>query len=428
MPKGSHFDNSYQPSYDYSHHNANGYEHCSNYDYIDCFSSECAWDKDRGCVPGKQAFKPDMFPADDYPFMPKGSHFDNSYQPSNDYSHHNANGYGKQAFKPDMIPAAPAPPEATASTDYSDMPSTEYNTHAGMPLTDYYPSDMPSTMPSTDDYPFMPKGSHFDNSYQPSNDYSHHNANGYDNKHHDSQLRDQENNESEEHDDLPECLKDCKFFGMDSEDPTVMCEWWKFEGQLSNKESCLNDCSPGVTYYVNEKIGGMCEPVQEVDPMACVTDCPIHKLDPHSAESFCPWFVQEKRNPCFHDCTDVFLNMAQAHAEFTCSEWNQGENRFTNFINEPMADLLEENNINHLPQCPAGYKNGDYCEVCPAGTYSFVASPLCTPCPDELTSFPGSTSVEECFERKELLPVESYEDSYNHESEDHSMAADRQDS
>jgi len=391
MPEDSHYDHSYQPSYDYSHHD--GYGHDVN-DYhmpgdVYHYNSE------------QPSYDYSMNQHGDYTYMPAGNNY---YEPSYDYSHMNHDGY---------------------KHDYNTYTPEEY----------HYPSEEPMYYDSMNndgeyvdqgyDYPYY---SQHEGSHDGSADGSH--DGDYENYEQDDEHRSEDYNESEEHDDMPECLRDCEFLNIDSEDSRDMCEWWKVEGQQSNKESCLNDCSPGVTHYVNEKIGGMCadEPVEEVDPMACVMDCPIHEMDPHSAESFCPWFVQERKNSCFHDCTDVFLNMAQAHAEFTCNAWNQGENRFTNYINEPMADILEENTINHLPQCPAGYKNGDYCEVCPAGTYSFVASPFCTPCPDQLTSFPGSTSVEECFERKELLPVESYEDSSNYESEDHSMSADRQDS
>jgi len=256
-------------------------------------------------------------------------------------------------------------------------------------------------------------------SYDGSHDGSH-------DGHHDSY--EHEHHESEEDDDMPECLKDCQFLDIDSEDSKDMCEWWKVEGQQANEESCLNDCSAGVVYVVNKKLGDFCaeEPVEEVDPLACIRDCPIHELDPHSAESFCPWFVEQKNNTCFHDCNDEFLNMAQAHAEYTCGEWYQGENRFTNFyINEPMADMFDENNRNQQTLCPAGYfRNEDRCDVCQAATYSVEGSE-CFSCPSDLTSFPGSTSEEECYKRKELLPLESYEDSYNG-SEDYSQSADQQ--
>merc|ERR1719285_1311021 len=135
-------------------------------------------------------------------------------------------------------------------------------------------------------------GGSYDASYDGSQDNSHDGYYGsyeHDGKQHmfEERVGSEEYRESEEHDDMPECLKDCEFLNIDSEDSRDMCEWWKVEGEQSNKESCLNDCSPGVTHYVNQKIGGMCadEPVEEVDPMACVMDCPTHEMDPHSAES-----------------------------------------------------------------------------------------------------------------------------------------------
>jgi len=273
-------------------------------------------------------------------------------------------------------------------------------------------------------YHYENEGS-MDGSYAGSHD-GHHASYDHNDEHYNNEHEYEPSHESEEHDDMPECLKDCSFLGMES--PEGMCEWWLVEGPQYNKESCINDCSPGVTHYVKEKFGGMCaeEPVEEVDPLACVMDCPIHELDPHSAESFCPWFVQERKNTCFHDCTDEFLNMAQDHAEYTCGEWYQGEHRFTNFyIIEPMADLMNEQYIDAQDFCPAGYtKNGDKCEVCPAATFSYAATFECIQCPSELTSMPGSTSEEECFKREELLTVESHDDA-SYGSEDHSdMAAD----
>jgi hypothetical protein len=199
-------------------------------------------------------------------------------------------------------------------------------------------------------------------------------------------------------DDMFKCLNDCEFFRADNP-----CELWNVDDK-----SCMKDCLPGVTDVVTEKLNGLCakEPVN-VNPFACVMDCPIEHLDLHSAESFCPWFVQERDNKCFHDCTDDFLNMAQSYADNVCEKWN------TKFINfKPQGN------------CPAGFnKNEDICEVCPAATYSSEETD-CIQCPYELTSFPGATSIEKCFKREELLTHESHDDAPNG-SDDHSeMPAD----
>jgi len=248
---------------------------------------------------------------------------------------------------------------------------------------------------------------------------------GPEGEHYEHKYEDGEHYESEDHhDEKPKCLDDCVFIESAMDDVTYMCEWWSVESPAYNIDSCLNDCSPGIMHYFEKEVEQMCseEPIEEEDqedPFECVMDCPIEDLDPHSAENFCPWFEQERHNGCFYDCTDEFLNMAQEHAEFTCSEWN--ENQFTNFdINEPIADLLAEENIDSHPLCPAGYiKNGNRCEVCPAATFSLAATFECFPCPLELTSFPGSTSPEECFERTPLLTAGSY-DYGSYESEEHS--------
>merc|ERR1719295_513012 len=70
--------------------------------------------------------------------------------------------------------------------------------------------------------------------------------------------------------------------------------------------------------------------------------------------------------------------------------------------------------------CPPGFmQNADMCQVCPAATYSFIGQHDCTPCPEGLTSFPGSESEIDCYERKALNIVDS--DSYSsHQSEDKS--------
>merc|ERR1719410_504859 len=162
--------------------------------------------------------------------------------------------------------------------------------------------------------------------------------------------------------------------------------------------------------FSRKKIEQMCgeenTEEEDVDPLECVMDCPIDGLNPHSAASFCPWFAKEHRNGCFLDCTDEFLNMAQEHAEHTCSEWEQHPNHFTGFeINEPMADAVAEENRDLQRLCPAGFvKRENRCEVCPAATFSLEGAFDCIPCPDMLTSFPGSKSEKECFARGTLEP------------------------
>jgi len=49
--------------------------------------------------------------------------------------------------------------------------------------------------------------------------------------------------------------------------------------------------------------------------------------------------------------------MAQQHADFTCSEWKQDES--TNYITEPIADAVFQENRNTHP-CPEGTFKTEY--------------------------------------------------------------------
>merc|ERR1719203_1361544 len=161
--------------------------------------------------------------------------------------------------------------------------------------------------------------------------------------------------------------------------------------QNTHTKSCFNDCSPGIMYHMKHMVEQLCnvteeteETEEEQNPFECAMDCPIEGLDPHSAESFCPWFSQTKNSSCFYDCSDDFLNMAQAHAEHTCAEFEvEGAAKFTSYINEPLVDELvaaEEH------------------KSCGAGFYQ-IADYECSACADGMTSFPGAMSPEECFKR-----------------------------
>jgi len=252
-----------------------------------------------------------------------------------------------------------------------------------------------------------------EHSYEPYHDYPS-NEPEYDNHHMNNDGYEQEHGEDydrerEIYEHMP-CLKDCPLTDVQLEDASSICEWWNVEGPVHNDQSCFNDCSPAINHVFSEKIEQMCgeenTEEEDVDPLECVMDCPIDGLNPHSAASFCPWFAKEHRNGCFLDCTDEFLNMAQEHAEHTCSEWEQHPNHFTGFeINEPMADAVAEENRDLQHLCPAGFvKRENRCEVCLAGTFSLEGTFDCIPCPDMLTSFPGSKSEKECFARGTLEP------------------------
>jgi len=219
-------------------------------------------------------------------------------------------------------------------------------------------------------------------------------------------------------DDMPECLKDCPFGDLDFEDAETACPWWHAEGPEHNSESCFNDCSPGVMFYVEHHVERVCKGGPDDNPFECAMDCPVEGLDPHSAESFCPWFSEEQNNMCFNDCTDKFLNMAQAHAEHTCVEFAiEGADKFTSYINEPLAEALVEYGES-VYKCEGGFYRSavaeNECHVCPAAMFSHEGDYECTACPSGMTSFPGSKQATDCFVRASL-PVK---DSYDSESWD----------
>merc|ERR1719410_1548445 len=249
----------------------------------------------------------------------------------------------------------------------------------------------------------MPEDSeqHYQEDYRntTSNDTeSHHEHHHHDHEEHDHD-HEEHDRDHEEHD-MPECLKDCPFEEVDFNNPESACPWWHAEAPEHNTESCFNDCSPGIMYHIEHHMEQVCaekpeETEEEQNPFECAMDCPIEGLDPHSAESFCPWFSQTKNNTCFYDCSDDFLNMPQAHAEHTCAEYVvEGAAKFTNYINEPLVDELvaaEE----HM-SCGAGFYQiaGYECKVCPAAMFSYDGDYECSACAEGMTSFPGAMSPE----------------------------------
>jgi len=245
---------------------------------------------------------------------------------------------------------------------------------------------------------------HEHNNYHHDNDEHHHDHDDHHHKHEDHD-HEHEEHEHEHEDDMPECLKDCRFEEVDMSMPESACPWFHAEAPEHNTESCFNDCSPGVMYHIGHHIEQLCtetpeETEEEQNPFECVMDCPIEHLDPHSAESFCPWFSHYKNDTCFYDCSDDFLNMAQAHAEHTCAEYEvEGAANFTNYVNEPLVDELVH--AEEPMRCPAGfYQVGGYeCHVCPAAMFSYEGDYECTACANSTTSFPGAMSPEECFKR-----------------------------
>jgi len=221
--------------------------------------------------------------------------------------------------------------------------------------------------------------------------------------------------DDEEHD-LPECLRDCDFDGLDLEDEVTACPWWKSNGPEHNVDSCFNDCSPGVMYYVEHHVQRICHGGPDNNPLECAMDCPIDGLNPHTAESFCPWFSAQKNNMCFADCSDKFLDMAQAHAEHTCFEYELEGDKFTSYIQEPLADAIGGTGM----VCQVGFypsfEADEKCEVCPAAMFSDKGVD-CEACPSGLTSFPASTSPHACFVRQELIEYHSEDESFDGEDE-----------
>merc|ERR550534_1145720 len=212
--------------------------------------------------------------------------------------------------------------------------------------------------------------------------------------------------------DLPECLRDCDFDGLDIEDEVTACPWWKANGPEHNVDSCFNDCSPGVMYYVEHHVQRICHGGPDNNPLECAMDCPIDDLNPHTAESFCPWFSAQKNNMCFADCSDKFLDMAQAHAEHTCFEYELEGDKFTSYIQEPIADALGNTGMICQVGFYPSFEAADQCEVCPAAMFSDKGVD-CEACPSGLTSFPASTSPHACFVRQELVEHHSEDESYD---------------
>jgi len=227
------------------------------------------------------------------------------------------------------------------------------------------------------------------------------------------QYHQEHENNGREEDDTPECLMDCPFEGLDFEDAESVCPWWLAEGPEHNPESCFNDCSPGVLFYMESHVEKVCTGAPDENPFECAMDCPMEELNPHSPESFCPWFSQEKSNMCFNDCSDEFLNMAQSHAEHTCAEFVvEGADKFTTYINEPLTEGLPLNGESGY-MCEAGFylsaASGYECKVCPASTFSAAGDNECSDCPSGLTSFPGASSPEDCYVRALTPAMDSYE-------------------
>jgi len=235
------------------------------------------------------------------------------------------------------------------------------------------------------------------------------------------QYYEEHHHHDDKEDDMPECLKDCPFEGLDIDDPETACPWWHAEGPEHKTNSCFNDCSPGVMFYVEHHVEKVCHGGPDENPFECAMDCPIEGLDPHSAESFCPWFSEQQENMCFNDCADKFLNMAQAHAEHTCVEFVlEGADKFTSYITEPLAEALIGNDESPY-KCEGGFYRSatmeNECKVCPATMYSLAGDYECSACPAGLTSFPGSDSPNDCFVRASL-PVNDSDDSEPWESEE----------
>jgi len=223
----------------------------------------------------------------------------------------------------------------------------------------------------------------------------------------------------DEEDDLPECLRDCPFDGLDFNDAETACPWWEAEGPHAKTDSCFNGCSPGVMYYVGEHVNKVCFDGPHDDPLECAKDCPAKDLDPHSAESFCPWFSREKNNVCFNDCSDKFLNMAQAHAQHTCFDYEFEGEQFMDYIIEPIVGANGEIGSSNLDCLGGFYPAGYTCKVCPASRWSNAGSNECYPCPEGKTSTPGSSKITDCFVRGSK--TDESEDKASNESEDRQL-------
>jgi len=323
----------------------------------------------------------------------------NSHEPAMPASHNSGDLEYTQGFDDDIYSEEP---ENAHHADYTNEVKShdheDFNSHE-----DIHTEEPENSYHAGHTY----EAESFENKHDNARESASHNSDDFDDnqefdEHHEI---DPEIKKAEEEDTIPECMFDCQFPEPDSAEEGYLCAW--LETELKEDESCFNDCSPGVIYYAGEK---MCQ-AQELngeetheDPMACIRDCPTEDLNPHSADSFCPWFSIEKSNMCFHDCSDDFLNMAQEHAQHICSQYPQMEQY--NFIN-----------YESLAPCQAGFwKNVDICEVCPAAHYSSVGYE-CTHCPDGMTSFPGAESYEACYYRLPLFIDDSHNEP-SHESED----------
>jgi len=219
------------------------------------------------------------------------------------------------------------------------------------------------------------------------------------------QYYEENHHKEDQHSGQDECLSNCLLEVIDMNDPGSLCPWWQLEGPEHNAESCFNDCSPALMIYLEHQVLKMCHGGPNNDPMACMMDCPTLDLDPESAESFCPWFSEEKNNECFHDCTDTFMNLFQAHAEHTCHDYDIEADKYINYISEPIS--LTHGEAHFI--CLGGYylSSDRKCIVCPAGKFSNNGDNECSACPNGLTSFPGAASrPEDCFVRASREIVE----------------------
>jgi len=197
---------------------------------------------------------------------------------------------------------------------------------------------------------------------------------------------------------LPQCLTDCLMEGVDMNDPVYLCPWWQLEVPQNITESCMNDCSPAHMLYIEHHVQELCYGGSNKNPMECTMDCPIERVNAHSAESFCPWFSKEKVNECFHDCSNKILDLLQAHAEHTCHDYEMEADKYINYISEPFVGADGESFI----ICEGGYylSSEGICTVCPAGEFSITGDNECLACSIGLTSIPGAAShPEDCFVR-----------------------------
>jgi len=410
------YDNTYEPSSVYGHYDS---QYPTDYHYENTY--------DNTYEPSSVYGHYDSQYPTDYHYE---NTYDNTYEPSSVYGHYDSqypthydyeNTYNHYTYGPssgytdDIMLEKESSNEPTSAVDDSHYDDSEAKHPEDHDSKNSYDNSHDS--PSVED-------THYDDS-EAKHPEDHESKNSHDNSYDSHSDEHDSHHDEEKHDGPPECLMSCEF-GEDFHND--MCMWWEHQDPRHNPESCFDNCSPGIIFYFesNCEEPELNEEENEEDPFACVMDCPIEDLDPHSAESFCPWFSTHKATECFMDCSNDFLNMAQDHAEHTCAEFAQ-EDQFTSYIHyieEPLIDILEEEKMKYEHSCPPGFmQNADICQVCPAATYSFIGQHDCTPCPEGLTSFPGSESETECYERKALNIVDS--DSYSsHQSEDNDTSKD----